>query len=1828
MDTSEETIPNVRQTPLSPYGSFELVHEAIAQYLETAYKVGHPVIYAERSQLLRSSGVVAIEPYIESTPAFPTGDKLKKVEEADPEGIPQGLSELVQFGVDMASRDLYEHQQDAILKSISDTPNLLIATGTGSGKTEAFLLPVLIDLLRDAASWESVSGVYIPGFYSNTKHKWINSRSNEKRSPSTKAFVLYPMNALVNDQMSRLRRILASNESTEWQQQHLNGNRISFGMYTSLARPTGHWSQARKRTDWQETEQQYREQWDSLTDELRKTGSWPAPDSSEMLCRWDMQDAPPDILVTNNSMLEYMLARPIEADIFNSTREWLESDSSNRVTIVLDEAHTYSGARGTEVAYLIRRLKERLGVASGSGQFRAIATTASVPAGADEQIRSFIAHLTGEAPRSFSIIRTAPNKRPEPLDGTKPQDLEAFEQFYDLFQSGADPSEAISGLIAYLTGTPPEPVINPHSQLFKALESNTCVRWVREHTARNATSFRSVSEALWGDTGQNVAPEVRDRATAGVLAAGSFARPTEDKEMAPLLSSRVHAFFRGIPGLWACMAPDCAEVAEHDDTQPPRPFGKLYSEPRIWCDCGARVLEVFSCRRCGLLYLGGVPDEVSDSLWPWTDDLVSSRHNLKTYKVFGVEPPNRFAMPDYRSVRTTRPVHSQEIGARAVYEAEPHRSEEGELISPFPKECPRCHQRKTIGGNREAIEPLNTKGPQTFAVLVEQAFKSQPRLPNSEAPNYGRKALLFSDSRQEAAKLAADLRRNHHSDLFRQLLYRALHACPDCIGSGLVESEQEGSFSLYEEYSEEIVLAPCESCCGTGQTDDPQPLTYKELKERLIETQLAMGINPDPERLENFFKIYEEDEEQTYRDAETPFKVSLLREVTEDQFALEPLGLARWDVDLSRVDEALEHLTIDETRIFLRCVTRLLAAEHVVSYPEPDKPWEWPREQVKEYERRILLLWGYASLKDHQVPLNLSTDFRNHGQFAHAVADQLVELGRMPDGAQDTWRQGLQRWAVPNLLRQAKVLEPAGKKFPDNRQPLGIKLNRFFLNPDLSDIEQCTACGYVMSETILNVCMRCGNRSEPVDPGTISNYYRFSALQGRPSSPTDDPFPLRALEHTAQISPTQARQFERWFRGLYEEGENKQDKRVDILSVTTTMEMGIDIGDLVVVGLRNVPPTVANYQQRAGRAGRRGSSVATVFTYSQPRSHDQYYFANPPEIVSGIPVVPTIYMDNDIIARRHVNSAVLQRFFAQIATPTNTDLFSTWGTGASAERDSIALRFREFVTNNLDELVQLAEVVIDHNPSFTISKWIHELPDQVAALIETSMPKDKLLERFINEGLLPKAGYPVDVISLRLPPSDEENRWAKEGDDDISRDRAIAISEYAPGAEILRGSGAQTYVYTSAGLHTPMDKAPSFLPNGRLIECLECHAVRKLSKAEQAPPTCEICGSDQLETVRYIVPQGFTVDHANLREAVRPYESGRERAGLALPAKLAIGATSFEQGVGSAFFARIYSGTYNGNLIMINRGPNPHQPGFLICPKCGRCMDGDPQATGHDYPVSIPPYSGKNPGPSAGARCSHTGIVTNQVVLQHEFHSEVIVISLLFPEKLSAPTFAPAGRALWQSFGQLLLHSASVYLQISRDELRVGVRSIKAPDGSPQGEVYIHDNVPGGAGYARSISANLPEIFELALKTAKFCPNPDCQGACYQCLLDYSNHHYHAILDRHLGRSMLEYALHGTIPTLDQHTLEMSINEFTPYAMSDWEVLPGYEVFGISMPIMLKHLTKNRALGMVVTHPLQRGPSEETLFEIELETEIATTAFNSFDLTRRPFWVLNQLESV
>jgi ATP-dependent helicase YprA (DUF1998 family) len=1797
---------------LTPHQSFDALREALAEYLETAYRIAHPDVFAERGAMLRQVGTIAQIPFIEATPAFATGQLLQTLEQQNPDVVPAGLSALVQHGVPVDRFALYTHQQAALLAAFSTAPHLLVATGTGSGKTESFLLPILADILRDAQAWAAPRHPATPGYYNTQTQHWEHNRRHEVRPAGLRAIVLYPMNALVNDQLSRLRRILARGNSPEWQRKHLNGNVIHFGMYTGLSQPTGSWQDGWRRTKFQDYLRELETEWGTLSDDLRATGFWPRPNSPEMLGRWDMQAAPPDILVTNYSMLEYMLVRPIEDPIFEQTRRFLATTPNARLTLVLDEAHTYTGAKGTEVAYLVRRLKERLGINPGSDQFRAIATTASVPevTGADTTLRQFTSDLFGEDSEQFTLIRATSTQPTAPARPSEHLQV-AFARFYEHFNLQT-PRPAINTLATDLGVSLPAATLPDTVALHQVLEQDPAVAWVRWRTARNATPLDIIASECWRENTSVAQAEV---ATAGVLAAGSFARPSDFADTPPLLSMRIHGFFRGIPGLWACMNPECHEApAAFRNPTRSRPVGKLYTEARAWCGCGARVLELFSCRHCGLLFLGGIPDSHQGSLWHWSDDLSGERQDLKTYRIFGVEPPDKAATPTHRSTITTLSVTNVDPYARPVYETDPHRENDQE-ISPFPTRCPRCQQYRVFGvDGREVIEPLRTKGPQSFSAVLEEAFRIQPRNSIGRAPNYGRKALLFSDSRQEAAILAANMRGNHHDDLFRQLAYFLLHACSVCNGSGTIEDY------VFPDDADAptFVSTQCVACGGMGRAAAPNAIDYTVLRERALNLVLTRRIDLTEGHVEQFFTQWDAGDPTAREAAEHHFDAMARRDMGEDEFALEPLGLAMWRFPLPDVIPSLTPFTEAEARLFLQSVIRLLATENILLPPSPHKPWQWG-ELVPSYHRNILM-WAEKRGEDRGraiIPYNLGT-YRKLGRYVRAVGVALVAQGRL--NHTEGWLLQLRRdlWRA---LQTIKVFDIAGPRIGDHF-PLGIRIDKLELHPLGKQVHRCEACAYIMHDALLQVCVRCGQSTQPIPTDQVRNYYRRAGHYALPNAPYDDPFPLRVNEHTAQIATAEARNEERWFQDLFLPDQHPDDHRVDVLSVTTTMEMGIDIGSLLCVGLRNVAPTVANYQQRAGRAGRRGSALATVLTFAQARSHDQYYFARPPEIVSQPPRVPALYINNDVIARRHVRALVLQAFFYAHG-PRGGGLFQAWGTTGDYQSHGLDAQLRAWLVTNHTLLMTRLKAITDSALWSTIATWLDVLPNEVATLVAKVDERTDMLELLPKEGLLPKYAFPLDVVSLHMPSATMNGN---ESSDAMQRDLRLAIAEYAPGAEVVRQANGATYKYRSMGIYDQFNKnierSEIYAPTGRICECHTCQSVQTVMVDAELPDMCWVCGSFELNITPYVRPKGFTVD-GGLPEGgrVRYQRDGRERSGEASPVRLLAGASPLTTG-GKRLpnVPALATSVIVGKLFVANYGPE--RRAFAICPVCGRWVDQDATSQ-HRYPADVPPHYGQR-GPRAGWSCSCRHALHNRVALGHEFYSELLLVAVELPASLEASYLEASGRAIWYSFGTLVQNAAARVLQIDPGEMKVGIRPLRRPDGRLQAELFLYDDVPGGAGYARAVQANLRDILDKALDLGRTCSNPDCQGACYQCMLEYRNQTLHPLLDRALGTAVIEFLLSGTIPSVNTEQLASYGKIVSEYARTGYAVEEGRSVAGVTLPCVLRHLTTGERSGLWVIHPLSARPNDTERRLVMASSGIRPVVHTTFDLDRRPFWVVNQ----
>ena len=401
-----------------------------------------------------------------------------------------------------------------------------------------------------------------------------------------------------------------------------------------------------------------------------------------------------------------------------------------------------------------------------------------------------------------------------------------------------------------------------------------------------------------------------------------------------------------------------------------------------------------------------------------------------------------------------------------------------------------------------------------------------------------------------------------------------------------------------------------------------------------------------------------------------------------------------------------------------------------------------------------------------------------------------------------------------NALRGFGVIETAGRR-TDEGVPFGIRVDKFTLNAVSGRVFRCTACRYVMGEALLGVCRRCGQKANLVDADSIQNYFRSAVLLASHSG-FPDPYPLRAIEHTAGIGRQEARNIERWFQNLFRATEPPGDHRIDVLSVTTTMEMGIDIGSLLSVGLRNVAPNVANYQQRAGRAGRRGSALATVATYAQDRSHDQYYFHRPPEIVSEPPRVPSLYLENLEIARRHARSLVLEDFFSsRLTSRSAAGLFSTWGGAEEFISDGLTERLRAHIAASRDLLTERVGSIVHESFGSDVGGWLSDLPDEIERCARGAAQSVDLLNALTTSGLLPKYAFPVDVVQLSIPDeSDEEDSYEFQEYAGMSRGLQIALSEYAPGADVMRGRFPETYLYPSVAVYDPGARYPRLLADG------------------------------------------------------------------------------------------------------------------------------------------------------------------------------------------------------------------------------------------------------------------------------------------------------------------------------------------------------------------------------------------------------------------------------
>lgn len=1731
------------------------LHQALTEYIEATYHIGAEALVKARKRLLDDPGTIHQVPFLESTPRYVSDRSFAQIE-----GLPEAavdllvaLSETTQGHKPLLHNPPYFHQAEAVEKAIAKGNNLLIMTGTGSGKTESFLIPVMSKLAIEASS-----------------------KPDAFASPAVRTLLLYPMNALVNDQLGRLRSMFSDPRVTRafrgWA-----GRIPRFARYTSRTpyagvREKGKDDQRLKSLDefYVRIEREAGEPGEAadharaLMRQLQAKGKWPAKPSlskwlgvpgsrwqgrdtgafiravtlsedSELITRHEVQVAPPDLLVTNYSMLEYMLMRPIERSIFDATKTWLDENRNEKFLIILDEAHLYRGAGGAEVGLLIRRLTDRLGVSSD--RIQAICATASFSD--RDYAKTFGAQLSGCPEETFKPVEGKLKKGLEAATGTQAEAEALVAVDVARLQEADDPQEQVELVAGFLGFRGVTSTGTVDQDLHAALEAFGPLQWVVNETMGSAKRLAALPAQVF----PGVEAELAAKAFSNLLSLGSLARSADGNSLLPC---RVHGFFRGLPGLWVCMDPDCTEVTPEEKN----PYcGRMYSQPIKQCGCGAMCLEFYTCRHCGAPYARAYTDNVEapQSLWPEPGANIALNdgdvEQLEALDLLLQLPPEEGTVVPadydvetgrlnaYDSGERSRTVYHRLLSAKDLRDDE-EESGEGTRGQFIP--CAICHDG--AGGGKSSVQDHMTKGDQPFQALIARQIQIQPPGPKTDdnfAPLRGRKVLAFSDSRQVAARLAPNLQTYSMRDALRPLLVWGMRRLQQSPGL-------EKKVSLQDAYFATLLAARCLSVrlrpeLKSGESFDAY---FK------IGATISGSGEVDEETL---VELYDE-----YHEAEAPDALleELLGVIQGRYIGLEAIALGSLTVRPGkRKDELLKKLP--DIAGFVTTETGKLS---LVGF--------WLR------------CWRKKGRKGHIWFQGMDADMWQTDVLGHNGKFKAVEKLLPSKAARATFAE---HW-LPALLDA--FTEKLDSKYRLHAKKLGVQLGGGWV--------RCRNCASV-HRPVANTatCIDCGEaKTAGIDPFVDPVFRARKAYYRRATEEVLDdaskrPLALIAAEHTAQLNSSdqeeafsKAERNELLFQDINIAWKEQDDAPVaiDILSSTTTMEVGIDIGALSGVALRNMPPGRANYQQRAGRAGRRGTAVATVVAFGSVDSHDEHYFSHPEEMISGKVVAPLLTLDNSDIAKRHIRAFLLQCYhqdrLPEFDPGQPHDLFSVLGKVGSfragsgvLNRDDLAAWLSEHEADLKERVAkwlpeQLTAAGIDALIAGMAKDCLDEIDKAIASErnqaakkkdqgrgadvsehdpdVEQEKPSradsDKLLDRLLYEGVLPRYAFPTDVATFHIFDRERSTKFQHRDEYAPSQSLPVALSQYAPGKQVW--VGGKCYVSGAIYSRSWQERAAAWDNRERYYECSVCRFARTETNdsTSDTPSQCPACGYKGTFEFKgeWMRPVGFA-HPIDVEEETSPDRV--PDVSYATRAKLTTETPGDDQ-EWAVVNSRFKGLPFRRHLLVSNVGPKGE--GYRYCTNCGRI-----EAMTEPHSVVGGPHRRPFPTDPGEEYCRGRGV--EHVVLGAKFVTDIALFSLQVDAPMNLTPGTYASNIALRTVSEALARAATDLLGIEPGEILAEFRPAMSADASSAlcAEIFLYDTLPGGAGFSSAIPARAEELLKQARKLLADCPE-QCDSSCYRCLRAFGNRIEHRSLDRHVGVELIDYLLTGVVPEAETERLQAS----------------------------------------------------------------------------------------
>jgi len=1427
---------------------------------------------------------------------------------------------------------LYRHQEDSIRKlSIPDLKgdyhSAIVTTGTGSGKTESFLFPIINYLLKEKEAGHLEDSVY--------------------------ALLLYPMNALANDQVDRIRDYLKDVPE------------IRFGCFTGDTKD-----------GMIEALKDYNENHYDLNDGIKEPKN---PPINELISREEMIETPPHILITNYAMLERLLILPKNERLFGTP------DHNCWKFIVIDEAHTYSGAKGSEFAMLMRRIQARV----NNHSLQYILTSATMGKEGDEQkIVDFAEKLCSVPFHIDDIIKSVPLK----VEQVQKTDL--GPQFYeevalcivetddDLHTSDDNYMETIMGtsLLGILQkyGAYDE---DPRDKLYDLISHDKLYIEIRKKLDHCPLTVDDLAELLDIDS---------DNINSFIIAS-SFASIKQGNRRIKLFDAKYHMFIRGFSGVYVTLKPNKS----------------LFFAPaneRVVNNEKMHVFKISTCYNCGALHIlgdivdsglfvqpcacGGDDDDDVVNSYPYlllSEDEISSIDDCNTRGIYAVCSKCGAACAYHHGVKPCM------CGERFINIVRKSADDDKNC------KCFRCNQ---VNNSRGVLRSLYLGQRAVSSTLMTSLYNELGSNPNTD-----RRILAFSDSRRAAGEFPPLVEESHHNLLMHRMIFEVL-----------IDEHRNNPKKLEE-----------------GRTFD---YIRNRLKEMIMDK-----LGYDDEKSESESWKY------------------LMREFScnNSNKSLSFNNMVRFELSADVKFEKLQSLSVEDTRELYNVLVKWIADKGAVVC------------------RTIM---GYAGIEHRK---NIASESK--GNNTEKFPTKAVE-GYLKSFLSDE-----------DLMRVKKTILSNGGILKNDGTGKCISVDDIVITLPRGHF-YCTKCKKNYPFGIKNMCIRCNDKSLIWIDQEVFNEDGSLALECNDhyvnlyaTMPMND---LRIEEHSGQIRRGDGYTIQKQFR----------DKEIDAISCSTTFEMGVDIGSLNTVFMRNMPPSPANYIQRAGRVGRSINSFAYILTYCKSQAHDSYYFDYPEMMINGEVPVPTIENNNPRIIQRHINSVAISNY---------------WSRYGVTDRVEDILNNKDRIINYLSKppesvICELKDIVPKHmqgkgDTQFDLDSldWTKDMIDEksgrlIIALKEYSNDVNFIKEyyhgkipdylrdinseniEFLSHNLIiPKYAFPVDSVSLKPMMTKGYNDKY-----DLNRDLQLAITEYAPGSELIvkKNIIRSRYIKKLWGVELNIWHFATCPQCKKLTISLNYDEVGE--KSQDGSRYCS-CGSKLDAIQKMIKPKyGFVYDSEQpIKNAFINIPSRYYSSNISFSGKI----TDKEQydymegrRIRSIFFANKKLATYNRTK-------------FNFCRKCGyaiRVKDGWP--TKH-----LSPWNRECDGDPV------------PVYLGHEFSTDIAVIDLGIPYK----DLSGACSVLYA-----LINGLSLAFNIERREIGGCLQKL-----GDSFALMIFDNTPGGVGYVKhlTIKEDLDQIMVMAMTTLDECNcgDSDGHGSCYRCLRSFDNQQYHEILDRRAALDIL-----------------------------------------------------------------------------------------------------------